>query len=170
MRSRKTHWSSTDKTGEVKGISEVTRVCTQSCWPFSQGGQQCVTIFLVSRNVNDHKCSSIIKLRYRTDSISKRNENVQNSLSSDRKKNRNIYRGYFSFINKTKRNEVYIFWFLGPCIKQGKDIFNFKIFHYRNEMKTFKIGSGLIDLRIETFTKEMFLLLIKANEQSVYFF
>ena len=29
------------------------------------------------RDVNDHKCSSIIKVQYRNDSISKRNENVQ---------------------------------------------------------------------------------------------
>ena len=65
---------------------------------------------MLIRDVNDHKCSSIIKLRYLTDSIPKRNENVQNSLSSDRKKNRNVYRENVLFINKTKRNEMLIFW------------------------------------------------------------
>ena len=46
-----------------------------------------------TRDVNDHKCSSIIKLRYRTDSISKRNRSKV--WSSDRKKNIDVYRGYF---------------------------------------------------------------------------
>ena len=53
------------------------------------------------RDVNDHKCSSKIKLRYRTDLISKR----KHSKLSDRKKNRNIYREYFHLLiklNETK--------------------------------------------------------------------
>ena len=59
-----------------------------------------------SRDVNDHRCPSIIRLRYRTDSLSKRNENVQNWQSSDRKNNKNVHKGNILFINKTRRNQV----------------------------------------------------------------
>ena len=59
-----------------------------------------------SRDVNDHKCPSIIRLRYRTDSLSKRNENVQNWQSSDRKNNKNVHKGNILFINKTRRDQV----------------------------------------------------------------
>ena len=68
-----------------------------------------MVLSLLTRDVNDHKCTSIVKRRYRTDWISKRNENVQICLGSDRKKNRNVYRGHFLFINKAKQNEVLIF-------------------------------------------------------------
>ena len=39
---------------------------------------------------HNHKCSSIIRLQNLTNFISKQNENVQNSPSSDRKKERNV--------------------------------------------------------------------------------
>ena len=69
------------------------------------------------KNVNIHKCSSIIKLWYRTDSISKRNKNIHNCLlSPDQKKNININREHFEEKNKTTEK---VFIFLGPSINQA---------------------------------------------------
>ena len=68
--------------------------------PTDQPGLQNVGPRVVIRDVNDHKCPSILKLRYQTDSISKQNENVWNCPSSDRMENRNVYWGSVEFINK----------------------------------------------------------------------
>ena len=44
----------------------------------------------VGYGCHNHKCSSIIRLQNLTNFISNQNENVQNSPSSDRKKERNV--------------------------------------------------------------------------------
>ena len=59
----------------------------------------------MNRDVNDHIHSSIIKLRYRTDSISKRIENVQCWPSFDWKKKKLFTDDIFGLLIKLKETK-----------------------------------------------------------------